>query len=47
VVKVKSSESDAGSGSYSELEKGRQIIDAEPNATVATTTKVDPSGFFE
>jgi hypothetical protein len=37
VAEVKASELDAGSNSESELEKGRWIIDAEPNATVATT----------
>ena len=38
---MRASESDACSDSKSELEKvndkGKQIIDAEPNATVATT----------
>jgi hypothetical protein len=38
---VKASESEAGSDSESEPERGRQIIDVEPNATVATT-KVQP-----
>jgi hypothetical protein len=42
VVKVKSSESDAGSHSKLELEKGRQIIDAKPSATIAIT-KIHPS----
>jgi hypothetical protein len=42
VVEVKASESDAGSDSESEPEKGRQIIDAEPSATISTTTKVQP-----
>jgi len=41
VVELKVSESDACSNSESELhkgnDKGKQIIDAEPNATVATT----------
>jgi hypothetical protein len=37
VAEVKSCESDAGSDSDSELERGRQIIDVEPSATVATT----------
>jgi hypothetical protein len=37
VVEVKAIESDAGSDYDSEPERGRQIIDAEPNATVATT----------
>jgi hypothetical protein len=34
---VKASESDAGSDSESEPERGRWIIDMEPSATVATT----------
>jgi hypothetical protein len=42
VAEVKAFESDAGSDSESELEKGRQIIDAEPSAIVSTTTKVQP-----
>jgi hypothetical protein len=42
VAEVKSYESDVGSNSELELEKGRQIIDAEPSATVATT-KIHPS----
>jgi hypothetical protein len=37
VAKVKASESDAGSDSESEPERGRRIIDAEPSAIVATT----------
>jgi hypothetical protein len=41
VAELKASESDAGSDSESEPDKGndrgKQIIDAEPNATVATT----------
>jgi hypothetical protein len=37
VANVKASESDAGSNSESEPERGRQIIDAEPSATVDTT----------
>jgi hypothetical protein len=37
VAEVKASESDAGSDFDSELERGRQIIDAEPSATIATT----------
>jgi hypothetical protein len=37
VAEVKASELDAGSNSKSELERGRQIIDSEPSATVATT----------
>jgi hypothetical protein len=42
VAEVKSSESDVGSDSDSEPERGRQIIDMEPSATVATT-KLQPS----
>jgi hypothetical protein len=41
VVEVKASESDVGSDSESELERGRWIIDVEPSATVATT-KLQP-----
>jgi hypothetical protein len=41
VAEVKLSESDAGSYSESEPEKGRQIIDVEPSATIATT-KIHP-----
>jgi hypothetical protein len=41
VAEVKASESDVGSDSESEPEKGRQIIDAEPSATIATT-KIHP-----
>ena len=41
MAEVKSSESIAGSDSESELERGRQIIDTEPSATVATT-KLQP-----
>jgi hypothetical protein len=37
VAEVKASESDGGSNSESEPERGRRIIDAEPNATIATT----------
>jgi hypothetical protein len=37
VAEVKASESDAGSESESEPKKGRQIIDVEPSATIATT----------
>jgi hypothetical protein len=37
VAEVKASESDAGSNSESELERGRRIIDVEPSATIATT----------
>jgi hypothetical protein len=39
VAEVKASESDAGSDSESEPEKGRWIIDAKPSAIV-TTTKI-------
>jgi hypothetical protein len=42
VAEVKASESDACSDSESEPEKGRQIIDAKPNATVSTTIRVQP-----
>jgi hypothetical protein len=38
---VKASESDVGSDSESEPEKGRWIIDVEPSATIATT-KIHP-----
>jgi hypothetical protein len=41
VAKVKSSELDADSGSEPQPERGRRIIDSEPNATVATT-KLQP-----
>jgi hypothetical protein len=41
VAEVKASESDAGSDSESEPERGRWIIDTEPSATVATT-KLQP-----
>jgi hypothetical protein len=37
VAKVKAYESDVGSDSQPELERGRLIIDVEPSATVATT----------
>ena len=37
MAKVKASESYAGSESELEQERGRQIIDVEPSATVATT----------
>jgi hypothetical protein len=37
VPKVKASESDQGSDFELEQERGRQIIDAEPSATIATT----------
>ena len=36
MAKLKVSESDACSDSESELDKGKQIIDADPNAIVAT-----------
>ena len=39
---MKASESDAGSDSELETEKGKQIIDTEPLATIATT-KIQPS----
>jgi hypothetical protein len=39
---MKASESDPGSNSDSDLDKGKHIIDAEPSATVATT-KVQPN----
>jgi hypothetical protein len=41
VAEVKASESDVGSNSESEPERGRQIIDAEPSATISTT-KLQP-----
>jgi hypothetical protein len=37
VAEVKAFESDVGSDSESEQERGRQIIDVEPSATIATT----------
>ena len=37
MAKVKASKSDAGSDFEPELERGRQIIDAEPSTTVSTT----------
>jgi hypothetical protein len=37
MAKVKASESNAGSDSERELEKGRWIIDTEPSATISTT----------
>jgi hypothetical protein len=40
VTEVKFSKSDAGFDSESKPEKGIRIIDAEPSAIVATTTKV-------
>jgi hypothetical protein len=42
VAKLKDSESEVDSNSESNPERGKQIIDVEPNATVATT-KVHPS----
>jgi hypothetical protein len=41
VAEVKASESDVGSDSEPKPERGRQIIDAKPSATVATT-KLQP-----
>jgi hypothetical protein len=41
VAEVKASESDADSDSETEPERGRQIIDVEPSATIATT-KLQP-----
>jgi hypothetical protein len=41
VVEVKAYESNVGSNSDSELEKGIHIIDAEPSAVVSTT-KIQP-----
>jgi hypothetical protein len=46
VVEVKASESDAGYDSESEPEKGRQIINVEPNATISTT-KIQPGELDE
>ena len=37
VAELKASELDVDSNSKTELERGRQIIDAEPSATFATT----------
>jgi hypothetical protein len=37
VAEVKSSKSDAGSDSKLELERGIWMIEAEPNAIIATT----------
>jgi hypothetical protein len=37
VAEVKASESDAGSDSETEPERGRQIIDVEPSAIISTT----------
>jgi hypothetical protein len=41
LVELKEKESDPGSDSNSEHNKGKQIIDAEPTATIATT-KIQP-----
>jgi hypothetical protein len=41
VAEVKDFESDSGSNSESELEKGRQITDTKPSSTVVTT-KIHP-----
>jgi hypothetical protein len=41
VDEVKASESDVDSDSKAELERGRQIIDTKPSATIATT-KLQP-----
>jgi hypothetical protein len=46
VFEVKASESDAGYDTESEPERGRQIIDVEPSATVATT-KLQPGELDE
>jgi hypothetical protein len=46
VAEVKASESDAGYDSELELERGRCIIDIEPNATVSTT-KLQPGELDE
>jgi hypothetical protein len=43
VSEVKASELDAGSDSESELEKWIWIINVEPSAIIATTTKVHPN----
>jgi hypothetical protein len=37
MAEVKASESDVGSDSESKPERGIQIIDAEPSATISTT----------
>jgi hypothetical protein len=47
VAELKASKSDAVSNSKLEIEKWRQIIDAEPSATIATTTKVQPDELDE
>jgi hypothetical protein len=46
VVKLKASKSDAGSNYDSKPEKGRWIIEVEPNATIATT-KIQPGESHE
>jgi hypothetical protein len=46
VAEVKASKSDVGSDSDTEPERGRQIIDAEPNATISTT-KIHPGGPYK
>jgi hypothetical protein len=46
VAKVKGSESDVDSDFEPKPERGRQIIDTEPNATIATT-KLQPSELDE
>jgi hypothetical protein len=46
VAEVKAYESYVGSKSNSELEKGRQIIDVEPNVTISTT-KIHPGELDE
>jgi len=43
VAEVKKYKLDASSNSKSEPKKGRQIINADPYASVATTTKVNPN----
>jgi hypothetical protein len=42
MAEVKASESDVGSDFELEPEKGRQIIDDEPSATISTT-KIQPN----
>jgi hypothetical protein len=46
VVEVKASGSNMGSDSESEPKKKRRIIDAEPNATIATTN-IEPGELDE
>jgi hypothetical protein len=43
VDEVKASKSDVGSDLESKRKRGRWIIDAEPSATIATTSKVHPN----